>query len=125
MATQKEIKEWLKSVNLKKTDIDKMWNELAEIGYHYAVNSKVHKWLWEKLHISAIPDIIGLKERFLEAKAKKEERLKKEREQKEEAKRIASLDTRTTEQKLLDRIIAKEELSDRELSNLIDMEVDR
>lgn len=119
MATKKEISELLKKLNLKESDIDAMWKELYDINWKVK-NITDSGNSWKDLHISVIEDIPTLKEKTLASLKEKEEKEKKEAEEKQKQKEAEEYYANNFEKIMYDKILAKENLDEDELSELVD-----
>ena len=109
MATQKDIKAFLKEAGLKESDIDKMWEEAAPKNFmiEQLIAQNVS---WKKLNIVAIKQIPDEKEKQIKRAEKK--RIEDEAAEKlrleQEALAKAKLDILENEDLLLERILAKD-----------------
>jgi hypothetical protein len=118
MATKKDIKELLKKLNLKESDMDTYWNELIETNSLVKQLNKRGK-TWRDMNISFIAKIPTQKQRDIEVA----ERKKKEEEEKIEselkAKQEKEYYENHYEEIILNKIDSGEKLNKSELSNLV------
>jgi hypothetical protein len=118
MATKKDIKDLLKKLNLKETDMDTYWNELIELNWKVKSLNNSGK-TWRDLNISLIEQLPTQKQKDIE----NAEREKREEEEKIEAELKAKQEKEYHEEHyeeiILNKIDSGEELNESELSSLV------
>jgi hypothetical protein len=112
MVSKKEIKKILKELNLTELDMDKYWNELTETNLVVKSVSDAGK-TWRDMNVGVIKQIPMQKQKDLEEK----ERLEKENKEKEEFEK-EYLDL-PFDERMLNKIDNHENLSERELRELV------
>jgi len=119
MATKKDIKSFLKQVNLTEADIDRMWNEAAEKNTLVA-NLIKQNVDWRNMNMSVINSIPQEKENQI--KRAEEARMKQEKEQKkrdaEAELERARLNSLNNEDLLIERCL-KKDLTEEELREIV------
>lgn len=122
MATKTQIAQTLKELNLTEGQMDILFEESAE--YNPMSKALITQGLdWRGLNTVAIKQIPTLKGKHLERQQKKAEEEAILAEQKRKEGEVKTLDTRSDEQKLIDRIVSNEKLDEMELEDLLDYEI--
>jgi len=118
MATKKDIKELLKKLNLKESDMDTYWNELIEINQIVKSLNNSGK-TWKDLNTSLIEQLPTQKQKDIETA----ERKRKEEQEKIDAELKAKQEKEYYEthyeEIMLNKIDSGEKLNERELSSLV------
>ena len=124
MATKKDIKELLSKMNFTENDMDNYWNDLIEINSTVRALNKSGK-TWRDLNTVVISNLPTQKQRDIESaelKAREEaEKAKAELAEKQEEEYYYN----HFDEIMLNKIDSKEKLTEREISNLVDYEVER
>jgi hypothetical protein len=118
MANKKQIKELLKKLNLKESDMDMYWNELIKTNWKVKSLNNSGK-TWRDMNISVIEEIPTQKQKDIE----NAERKRKEEEEKIESELKAKQEKENYEEHyeeiILNKIDSGKKLSERELSSLV------
>lgn len=118
MATKKEIKVLLKELNLTENDMDNYWNELTETNWKVRSLDSSGK-TWRDMAIHLIKQIPTQKEKDIQAKKEAEIKAGQERQEKLKAKQDKEYYQEHFEEIILQKIDNKEDLTERELSELV------
>ena len=118
MAKKKEIDEFLKESGYSRKDLEDFFNEAKEVNWIIQKFSEDGK-KWSDLPIYHIEQLPGLKERTLENIKKHEEEKAKDKKEKEDAKKQKKYYEENFEKIMHEKILAKSELTEKELSRLV------
>lgn len=119
MATKKEIKAWLKEVNLGMEQVDFLWKELGENGNTLVDTLKRSGQTWTDLNMHCIRQIPTQKEKDTQTfKKRAEEAAIKQAEEEQKAKDDAYYNEHFLEL-MVDKIDKKIELTEYELRSLV------
>ena len=118
MANKKQIKELLKRLNLKESEMDTYWNELIETNSLVKQLNKRGK-TWRDMNTSIIATIPTQKQKDIESAEKKKREEKEKLETELKAKQEKEYYENHYEEIMLNKIDSGEKLNESELSSLV------
>ena len=119
MATRKEIKAWLKEVNLGMAQVDYLWKELGENGNTLVDTLKRSGQTWTDLNMHCIRQIPTQKEKDTQAFKKRAEEVAIKQAEEEQNRKDKEYYNEHFLELMVDKIDNKIELTEDEVRNLV------
>jgi len=123
MATRIEIKKILKDLNLTEAEMEDLWKDLASTN-KLVENLQAQNISWKELNDSVIRQIPTQKKKDLESIKKKNEEAEQKRIYEQKIKEEKEYYANHFEEIMLNKIVAGTRLSTRELSDILEYEIE-